>query len=182
MSIPSGSYTFGPEQATLTVHTGKGGAAAKAGHNLTIDVTDWSAELQIADDPAQTTVTLSADPRSLTVREGHGGMQTLGDDDKAGIAQTIDDEVLKGRPIAFASDTVASDGNGGPLRVSGRLTLYGNEVPVTFELTCADGETLTGTATLRQSDWGIKPYSTLFGTLKVLDDVRIDFAGQLGGA
>lgn len=181
MSIPPGSYTFGPEQATLTVHTGKGGAAAKAGHNLTIDVTDWSAELQIADDPAQTTVTLSADPRSLTVREGHGGMQTLGEDDKTGIAKTIHDDVLKGHPIAFTSETVTSDGNGGPLRVSGNLTLYGRQAPVTFELSADDGGALSGTATVRQSDWGIKPYSTLFGTLKVLDDVRIDFSGQLDG-
>ena len=44
--ISAGSYTLGPEQATLTVRTGKGGAAAKAGHNLQIEVTSWSAALR----------------------------------------------------------------------------------------------------------------------------------------
>ena len=35
-------------------------------------------------------------------REGTGGMQPLGRDDKASIETTIDDEVLKGQAISFA--------------------------------------------------------------------------------
>ena len=38
---------------------------------------------------------------------------------------------------------------------------------------------VTGTATLTQSDWGIKPYSALFGTLKVLDDITVEVDAQL---
>ena len=38
--------------------------------------------------------------------KGTGGMQALGDDDKANIHQTIDDEVLKRRDIAFRSTAV----------------------------------------------------------------------------
>ena len=37
------------------------------------------------------------------MHEGTGGMQALGDDDKANIHQTIDDEVLKRRDIMFRS-------------------------------------------------------------------------------
>src|ERR1700742_99537 len=95
MTIPPGSYTLGPEQATLTVRTGKSGAAAKAGHNLLIEVTAWNATLQAGDDAATTTVELTADSSSLRVIDGTGGLQALVDDDKAAIGQTINDEVLK---------------------------------------------------------------------------------------
>ena len=39
----------------------------------------------------------------MRVREGSGGMTSLGDDDKANIEQTIDEEVLKGTSIEFRS-------------------------------------------------------------------------------
>ena len=43
----------------------------------------------------------------------------------------------------------------------------------------ADGGLLTGNATVTQSDWGIKPYSGLFGTLKVVDEVEITVDADL---
>ena len=91
---------LGPENGRLTVHTRKGGAAAKAGHDLVIEVTSWQGTLDLGD---ETTVMLRADARSMRVREGSGGMTSLGDDDKSNIEQTIDDEVLKGTPIEFRS-------------------------------------------------------------------------------
>jgi len=38
---------------------------------------------------------------------------------------------------------------------------------------------LTGRATITQSDFGMKPYSTLFGALKVVDEVQVAFDGRL---
>jgi hypothetical protein len=32
---------------------------------------------------------------------------------------------------------------------------------------------------LKQSDWGIKPYSTLFGALKVVDEVEVALEASL---
>jgi polyisoprenoid-binding protein YceI len=179
MTIPPGNYTLGPEQATLTVHTRKGGAASKAGHNLLIEVTAWSAELHAAEDPAATTVRLTADSTSLRVLEGTGGMQTLGDDDKVGIGQTINDEVLKRGTIEFRSSAVEPGHDDGELRVHGELELVGTRRPITFELRGTEGGDLTGRATITQSEFGIKPYSTLFGVLKVLDEVRIALDGRL---
>ena len=40
---------YGPHNATLTVHTKRAGAAAKAGHDLTILVERWSATLADGD-------------------------------------------------------------------------------------------------------------------------------------
>ena len=37
----------------------------------------------------------------------------------------------------------------------------------------ADGGQLRAVAVVRQTDWGMKPYSTLFGALKVVDEVEV---------
>ena len=44
--------------------------------------------------------------------------------------------------------------------------------PVAFDLKCADGR-LTGSARFRQTDFRMKPYSALFGTLKVADEIEV---------
>ena len=71
------------------------------------------------------------------MREGTGGMQSLGDDDKADIQQTIDDDVLKGRPIAFRS-TAVRPARGAALSVQGELTLAGTTRPLAFDLDLGD--------------------------------------------
>ena len=115
---------------------------------------------------------LTRDAASLRVHEGTGGMQALGDDDKASIEETIDDEVLKRQAIAFRSTSVEVAPDGRTIGVEGELTLVGETRPVAFELT-VDGGRLSGSAVVKQSDWGISPYSTLFGTLKVVDEVEV---------
>ena len=68
---------------------------------------------------------LDADATSLRVREGTGGMQALGDEDKASIEQTIDEEVLKGQAIRFRSTAVEVAGTAADSRCNGELTLSG---------------------------------------------------------
>jgi polyisoprenoid-binding protein YceI len=171
MALAPGTYTFGPENATLAVRTGRTGAAAKAGHDLVIDVTAWQATLEVAE--AETRLALEADAASLRVREGTGGLQALGDDDKESIEQTIGEEVLKGQPIDFRSTAVATPAEGGLLDVQGVLTLLGRARPIAFELAIGADGTLGGSAVVKQTDWGITPYSTLFGALKVADEVVV---------
>jgi YceI-like domain len=155
---------LGPDNARLTVRTGRGGAAAKAGHDLVLEVTRWSGRLD--DDAAE----LTADARSLRVRSGSGGISPLGDDEKAGIARTIDDEVLRGAAIAFRSSSVSRAGDA--VEVAGELRLAGAIRPLAFTLTERDGA-VAGSARIKQTDWGMKPYSALFGTLKVADEVEV---------
>jgi polyisoprenoid-binding protein YceI len=172
MSI-QGTHRLGPDNAALTVRTGRTGAAARAGHDLLIDVTAWQATLEVGEDPAQISVTLAADAASLRVREGSGGMQTLGEDDKASIRQTIDDEILKRSDIEFHSTEVRRAPDGSSISVRGELTLVGNTRPVAFDLLVGRDGKLAASAVLKQTDWGIKPYSTLFGALKVADEVEV---------
>ena len=82
MPIQPGTYELGPADGTLSVRTSRTGAAAKAGHDLRMEVGSWSATIALAEDPAQTTMRLSADSRSLRVLEGTGGMSALDEDDR----------------------------------------------------------------------------------------------------
>jgi polyisoprenoid-binding protein YceI len=174
MAIQAGTYKLGPDNASLHVETGRSGAAAKAGHDLTIDVTSWEATLEVGDSAS---LTLSADPTALHVREGKGGLQALGDDDKADIRKTIDKDVLKKKDITFTSSSVEAAGDG--LKVTGDLQMGGKSKSLTFDLS-ENGGTLTGTAPVKQTDWGIKPYSALFGALKVNDEVKVVVEAKLG--
>ncbi|MDQ6822752.1 MAG: YceI family protein [Actinomycetota bacterium] len=178
MPLKSGAHPLGPHNATLLVDTRRTGAAAKAGHDLTIEVTSWSGRLE-TDESGQTQIALDADGGSLRVREGRGGIQALGEHDKESVRESIDDEVLKRSPIEFRSRAVETSADGSRLRVKGELVLLGNRRPIEFELTAGEGGRLTGSATVKQSDWGLKPFSTLFGTLKVVDEVEITIDADL---
>jgi hypothetical protein len=166
------TYTLGPEDGVLSVRTSRTGAVAKAGHDLLLHVTGWSATLD-TDAPS---LRLDADATSLRVREGTGGVKPLGEDDLAKIERTIDEEVLRRRDIAFRSTSVQVDGD--RLAVTGELTLVGTTRPVAFELSLAGGR-VTGAAVVKQTDWGIKPYTALFGALKVADEVRVEIDAAL---
>ncbi len=146
MALAPGTHVLGPDDATLTIRTGRTGAASKAGHDLVIRVETWDATLDVGAEPRETSIVLRADAGSLRVLEGTGGISALGDDDKVGIVKTIDKEVLKRVAIVFRSTSV-TPGADGALHVEGDLDLGGAHA--------------------------IKPYSALFGTLKVADDVQV---------
>lgn len=177
MTIQPGTYDLGPQNGRLTIRTTRQGAAAKAGHDLLIEVQSWGATAQFASDLAQSVLELTADSRSLNVLEGTGGLKPLSDKDKADIAKTIDKEVLKGTPIAFRSTAVRPDAED-RLHVTGDLELNGASNLVAFDLHVA-GDQLTGSATVTQSNWGMKPYSALFGALKLADDVVVTIDARL---
>jgi polyisoprenoid-binding protein YceI len=170
------TYRLGPDDGTLAVHTKRGGAAAMAGHNLLMHVTKWNATIALGGD---TRVELDVDGSSLKVIDGSGGMQALQDEDKENIEQTIDDEVLKGRPVTFRSNQVKPASDAAGLHVEGDLTLMDTTRPITFYVAITADGGLRAAAVVKQTDWGMKPYTGLFGALKVLDDVEIELEATL---
>ena len=177
-SLQAGTYTLGPENGTLSVRTRRSGAAAKAGHDLLLHVTAWEARLAVGTDVARTSLELHVDATSLRVIEGTGGMKALDDDDRANIGQTIDEEVLKRQDVTFRSTRIQPAEDGG-FRVEGDLTLLGTTRPLAFVVAVTADDALSATAVVTQSSWGMKPYSTLFGALKVVDEVEVAIAVHL---
>jgi polyisoprenoid-binding protein YceI len=145
-----------------------------AGHNLLIHVTSWQATIELGQ---ETRVELEVDGSSLRVQEGSGGVQALEDEDKENIRQTIDNEVLMGETVTFRSSEVTPRGSG--LRVDGDLTLNGQTHPLGFDLAISAEGGIEGSAIVKQSDWGMKPYTGLFGALKVVDEVEVAIEARL---
>jgi polyisoprenoid-binding protein YceI len=172
MTLATGTHRFGPDNASLQVRTYREGVAAKAGHDLIIEVTRWDATVEASGEPAGWTIELNADPRSLEVREGVRGVKPLTDKDRVEIRKNIDAKVLGGEPILFRSSDVQLV-EGGRLTVEGELSMAGSARPLSVQLAVEDGGAFSGTIPLRQSDWGIKPYRGLMGALKVRDEVDV---------
>jgi len=151
--------------------------AQKVGHDLVIDVTSWSATVTV-DGDSQCTVELNADPRSLEVSSGTGGAKALSDKDKADIRKNIDNKVLKGEAITFRCEGVSLNG-AGTAPVSGEVAMAGTTRPVSFEVEIgADGQ-VKGNVPLKQSEWGIKPFTAMMGALKVKDEVEVVLDARL---
>ena len=176
MGLSAGTHKLGPDNATLVVKTYHEGVAAKAGHDLVIDVTQWGATLEVGD--GRSRLELDADARSLHVRAATGGLKRLGDRDRAQIRKNIDEKVLGGEPIYFRSSAV-EPAEGDRLSVQGALKMYGQTHPASFELSTGPDGRLSGTARLVQSDWGITPYRGLMGALRVRDSLEVVFEGRL---
>ena len=134
MALPTGTHSLGPDNASLQVRTYREGVAAKAGHDLIIDVTRWDARVEVADEPVGWTIELNADPRSLEIREGLRGVKSLTDKDRVEIRKNIDEKVLGSDPIQFRSSGVRPADDGGRLTVDGELAMAGSTRPLTARL------------------------------------------------
>jgi polyisoprenoid-binding protein YceI len=75
--------------------------------------------------------------------------------------------------IQFESTAVEAGGTG-RWTVTGRLTVHGVTRSTTFPLTERDGH-YRGSVALKQRDFGIEPISIVGGTVKVKDELRIEF-------
>jgi polyisoprenoid-binding protein YceI len=75
--------------------------------------------------------------------------------------------------IVFTSTAIES---AGPNRwtVTGRLSIHGVTRPTTFSVAQQDGR-YRGTAALKQRDFGIEPISIFGGTVKVKDELKVEF-------
>ena len=58
--------------------------------------------------------------------------------------------------------------------VTGRLAIHGTTKPTTFAVARQDGR-YRGTVLLKQSEFGIRPISIVGGTVKVKDELKVEF-------
>lgn len=177
------TYTLGPDRGTLQVRTYREGFGAKVGHDLVLEVTRWSATVSVSGaDVTASSFTATADSESIRVSSGTGGVKPLSDKDKDDIHKNMRDKVLNaGKHPQITARSTAIRPTAGGFAVEGELSIVGTTRPFSLELskvTSAQGDRLTGTLSIVQSDFGIKPFSALLGALKVRDalDVDIDVA------
>lgn len=154
--------------------TARDGLAAQAGHDLTIEITRWSAELEVSDDLSPVGLTVRADMNSLAVRAGTGGLKPLTDRDRREIVVTARRLLGADRqPEAVFTASVFEPGQNGGGVVRGTLSLKGTSQPLALDVRKTGDDAYHATGSVRQSAFGIKPYTAFLGVLKVSDAVGI---------
>jgi polyisoprenoid-binding protein YceI len=177
VAIAPGTYNLGPQNGKLYIKTGREGMGGKMGHDLTIEVTRWSATATVGEDPSDTSISASAEVGSMEVVKGEGGVKPLSDGDKADIKKTIVDKILGSTQISFRSTSVNAGGSGAT--VSGELTVAGKTAPATFQLQDLGGGRIKATGSVTQSNHGVKPFKAFMGALKVKDQVTIEMEASV---
>lgn len=175
MTLRDGSYHLGPSSGRLMVKTGRTGLGARAGHDLTLEATDWNGHVVVnTADPSGSSVSIDVHVATLEVREGTGGVKPLTNSDRADIGRNIRDKILhtdRHPTITFRSTQVS--GSMESFVAEGDLTIMETTRPVTVRGTVDDDGRVRGAATVTQTAWGIKPYTAFFGALKLADDVTV---------
>ena len=157
------------------LRTGRDGLAASAGHDLTIEVTNWSGQLTLGEDSVPTALEATIDMTSLTVRDGSGGIKPLTDRDRRDIKSQARKVLgIDRHPQAtFGDAKFQPDGNGGGT-ITGTFTIAGRSGPLTLQVSQTEPDHYRATGSVTQTEFGIKPYSGFFGALKGRDRVDLE--------
>lgn len=179
MAIKPGRHEIGPEQGELLLHTSREGLAARAGHDLTIGVEDWTGTIDAAEDVAQSVIDVTADVSSLRVVSGTGGAKPLSERDKREIAANARKALgSDANPqVRYVSTSIDVSGSSGV--VHGEFTINGVTRPVDLTVEDLGDGRYRAAATIVQTDYGIKPYTGLFGALKLADEVGVSIEADV---
>jgi polyisoprenoid-binding protein YceI len=174
MAILAGRHRLDTDSGRILLTTARDGLAAQAGHDLTIEPTGWSGDLEVGADLAPVSLEVRVDLASLVVREGSGGLKTLTERDKQEIATTARKVLSAQRhPAATFSATGFRPDAGGGGVIDGTLTVAGRARPLRLDVRQPAPGTYVATGSVTQSEYGIKPYSAFLGSLKVRDAVGV---------
>jgi len=157
------------EHSTIRIHVGKAGLLSAAGHE------HWVAA-PVADGTLQETpphITFRVEAVKMKVEKD----KSLSAEKQAEVQRTMQTQVLesdKYPEITFRSTSIRETG-GNTWEVLGDLTLHGQTRPVTAKVEKQQGS-YVGRCQLKQTDFGIRPVRVAGGTVKVKDQLDIEFS------
>ena len=158
-----------PQQSSITVKVSKSGLFSGFAHDHVIVAPIGRAEL----DPRRLTAEITVLTKEMKVMD-----KDVSDKDRADIQSTmLGPKVLdqeKYPEIHFKSTHIEQT-SPQHYRVAGTLELHGTRQELTFEVT-GSGDRYHGATKLKQSDFGIKPISLFGGSVKVKDEVELEFS------
>jgi polyisoprenoid-binding protein YceI len=168
--IASDAQRIDISRSKITVRVAKSGLFSALAHNHEIEAPLASGEVSEFDNPS---VKLRVDTRKLRVLDPEASGDTR---DKI-QATMLGPQVLEADrfpEVRFQSTAVEPRGRDHWL-VQGNLDLHGQTHPLAVDVTLRDGLYL-GTTLVRQTDFGINPISIAGGSVKVKDEVKIEFS------
>jgi polyisoprenoid-binding protein YceI len=160
-------------KSILTVHVHKAGVlSGVAGHDHEITAPIASGTV----DTAARTVEIGVKAAALKVADSNGSGKDQAEIQKTMLGPAVLDSE-RYPEILFRSKTAESLGENA-WKVQGDLTLHGETRPVAVEVRESGGH-YRGTVRFRQTEFGIKPVKVAGGTVRVKDEIGIDFDIQL---
>lgn len=179
------SYALDAGQSEVVVQVFKGGVASSLAHDHVIKATQLSGKISFdAADVGASAVSVDVRTQALKADDPNLRKQyklpPMPDSDKEQVETNMKGEeqleVNKFPAMSFHSKKV-TPADGGRITVQGELTLHGVTRPVSFPATVkVEGSTVVGTVTLKlkQSDYGIQPFSAMLGAIKNQDEVILN--------
>lgn len=178
-------YHVLPQASELRIRVYRGGALADIGHNHVITTSDIEGEIYLHPQIGASGFRLEIPLQSLKVdpaaaRRDAGFEATVTDDDRAGTrSNMLGEDVLDADKYPMMTlRSIKVQGPDWYPRITVRVTLHGtsHDYAVPTAVVRGDGRlTAIGGLTLKQSDFGITPFSALAGALKVLDRLNVSF-------
>lgn len=161
-----------PATSTLTVRVYKAGMLGAFGHDheIAAPIARGTA------DPTARQVELRVNTASMRVRDPNSSEKDRGDIEKTMLGAEVLD-AAKYPEIVFRSTGVEAVGQGG-WTVKGSLTLHGQTAPVALDVREQGGH-YVGKTRFKQTDFGIQPVKVAGGTIRVKDEIQIEFDIQL---
>jgi polyisoprenoid-binding protein YceI len=167
LSVTAQQRNIDTQKSTLTIHVGKTGMFSGLGHEHEVRAPIRSGTADTGSHPA---VEIRVDARELRVID-----KEASDKDRAEVQRTmLGPEVLDSADhpdIVFKSTSADSTGQG-RWTLHGNLTLHGQTRPITVNV-MLNADRYTGEATVKQTDFGIKPPGK--AGIKAKDEVRVEF-------
>jgi polyisoprenoid-binding protein YceI len=171
-------WTIDASDGELLIHTGVTGRAARMGHRLTIAMKRWQAMVGWAGaEPVSAELTVEVD--SFEVLRGEGGVKGLSGPEKALVKSNALKALDADRypEIRFTADTIDKSDDG--YRLTGKLHIRGKSREHVIDLHAKDlGKTwqMSVESTVSQTEYGVKPYSLLMGSVRVADEISVSFS------
>ena len=155
--------------SVLKIRVFKSGFFSAFAHNHEIEAPITQGVVNLSASPS---IELRVDARRLRVLDPE-----LSADKRAEVQRTMDGPAVldsnRFPEIVFQSTSVEKIG-ADHWTVRGNLTLHGQTRPVIVDVALRDGR-YEGSATLKQRGFGITPVSIAGGTVKVKDEVKVEF-------
>jgi len=168
--VQTGGRAIDRDHSSLKIHVSKSGFFSAFAHNHDIEAPIASGNVQTTGSPS---VELRIDARKLRVLDPE-----LSESTRAQIQKTMEGpQVLDAErfpEIHFVSSEVEAKG-ADHWTVTGTLDLHGQSHPVTVDVTLKDGF-YRGSASFKQTAFGITPVTVAGGTVKVKDELKLEFA------
>lgn len=177
----SRTYTIDTSQSRVIVHLSQSGLIARRHPRHEVEVKEFNGKIDLSTrDEKEIEVKVEAQSGSLTNID-----KTMSEFERGGFHNVLRERVLETQKfptIKFTSISVSDDRRDGDRRkftLNGDLILHGvtRRVAVQIDLDKMTDQELraTGEGTLKQSDFSIQPYEGGLGTIKIGDEVRIEF-------